>query len=196
MRLAPTVLTNRLRAVADGLARGSAVPAGTDPGEQQDRAARPGSRERGAIRRRLRQRRKLRDAVLMELGALVMEAHRHGRDDTGVVKSKAAEAATIDAEVVALAEQLGQGGGLAGVTATGLASPCLACGALVSTRARFCENCGGDLTARPAPEPAPDPEPHPDPEPEHAPVAANGDGSQPTEVLAPVETTPEQEAAR
>ena len=153
MRFSPTVLTNRFRAAADRLARGSAVPAGTDPAEHDDAAKRPSSRERGAMRRRLRQQRKLRDALLMELGALVMEAHRHGRDDAGVVKSKATEVAAVDAETVALAETLGEGGDTARLTATGLALPCHACGALVAARARFCEHCGTDLSARPAAEP-------------------------------------------
>lgn len=205
MRLSPTVLTNRFRAVADRLARGSAVPAGTDPGEQEAAAKRPGSRERGAIRRRLRQQRKLRDAVLMELGALVMEAHRHGRDDAGVVKSKAAEAAAVDAEAVALAETLNEGGDLARLTATGLAAPCHACGTLVSTRARFCEQCGTDLSARPAAAAEPADamaveaasadgaaiDGAADHAAEHAPageaIAPNGDGADQTEVLEPVE---------
>ena len=200
MRLSPTVLSNRVRAVADRLARGSAVPAGTDPDEQEAAARRPSSRERGAIRRRLRQQRKLRDALLMELGALVMEAHRHGRDDAGVVKSKAAEAAAADAEVVALAETLEDGGDLARLTATGLAAPCQACGTLVSTRARFCERCGADLSARPAAatEPAAATDVGAGDEAfdgaaaagEHRvdePAAPNGDGADRTEVLEPVE---------
>lgn len=150
MRLSPTVLTNRFRAVAERLARGSAVPAGSNPAEREESAKRPGSRERGAIRRRLRQQRKLRDAMLMELGALVMEAHRHGRDDAAVIKSKAAEAATVDAETVALAETLAEGGDLGRLAATGLAAPCPSCGTLVAARARFCERCGADLEARAA----------------------------------------------
>lgn len=204
MRFSPTVLTNRFRAVADRLARGSAVPAGTDPAERDDAAKRPSSRERGAMRRRLRQQRKLRDALLMELGALVMEAHRHGRDDAGVVKSKATEVAAVDAETVALAETLGEGGDTARLTATGLALPCHACGALVGTRARFCEHCGADLGARPAAgaesadatavETAPadsvavDAGAEPLPPAGEEPATANGDGSDDTAVLEPVDT--------
>ena len=195
MRLSPTVLTNRFRAVADRLARGSAVPAGTDPADQEHVGKRPGSRERGAMRRRLRQRRKLRDALLMELGALVMEAHRHGRDDAGVVKSKATEVAAVDAETVALAEELNEGGDVARLSTTGLAAPCHACGALVSTRARFCEHCGTDLGARPEPEaPVADStavEEAPAGEPPVAEQPAGANGDEPTTVI---ET--EQEPAR
>ena len=211
MRFSPTAVTNRFRAVADRLARGSAVPAGTDPAEREQASGRPSSRERGAMRRRLRQQRKLRDALLMELGALVMEAHRHGRDDAAVIKSKAAEAAAVDAETVALAETLDEGAATARVTATGLAATCEACGGLVATRARFCEHCGTDLAARPvadaetatvggaAPEGAPagggdaPAENAADPGPA-APAPSNGDGE--TAVLEPVDPAEQSEAAR
>lgn len=196
MRLSPTVLTNRFRAVADRLARGSDVPAGTDPAEREESAKRPGSRERGAIRRRLRQQRKLRDAMLMELGALVMEAHRHGRDDAAVIRSKAAEAAAVDAETVSLAETLGEGGDLGRLTATGLAAPCPSCGTLVAARARFCERCGADLEAGDSGDGLTTDDA----------AVPNGDSSDETAVLEPVDTggngdepapaTSEQEAPR
>ena len=206
MRLSPTVLTDRLRAVTDRLARGSAVPAGTDP-EEAGVPKPAGSRERGAMRRRLRQLRKLRDAHLMELGALVLEAHRRGRDDAGVIKAKAAEVAGIDAEAHALADTLGAGGELDRLLTTGVAGPCPSCGTLVSTWARFCERCGTDLSARPEPAEAvwPDAaEADPAAESEAAaewpesdapatqtgqPVSENGDGSEPTAVIEPEQET-------
>lgn len=174
MRLSPTVLTDRFRAVADRLARGSAVPAGTDPVDAETRTKGGGSRERGAMRRRLREQRKLRDALLLELGALVMEAQRHGRDDAAVVRTKAAEAAAVDAEARALADTLSERESLDTLLSTGVAGACFQCGSLTSTRARFCQTCGADLGAPPvASAPLPLATEH-----------VNGDGAATTEVEA------------
>lgn len=150
-----TTLRTRLSARVDDAARGSDVPAGIDRGA--DAVAPNGSRERGRMRRRLRELRRLREAQLLELGALVLEAHRHGRDDSPVIKSKAAEAAAIDAEARALAEVLGTDGMLDSIVAAGIAGPCPTCGTLASTAARFCSNCGTPLDGRPdaAPREAP-----------------------------------------
>jgi hypothetical protein len=101
------------------------------------------------MRRRLRELRRLREAQLIELGALVLEAHRHGRDDSPVVKRKAAEAATIDSEARALEQALETDAGLDTVVAAGVAGPCPACGTLTSTSARFCSTCGTALDGRP-----------------------------------------------
>src|SRR3954469_844346 len=133
-----TGLKARLSQRVDESARGSDVPAGIDRGAA---AVTPtGSRERGRMRRRLRELRRLREAQLLELGALTLEAHRHARDDSPVIKSKAAEAAATDAEVRALAESLDPDAGLDSVVAAGIAGPCPTCGNLASTAARFCSN--------------------------------------------------------
>jgi hypothetical protein len=138
----------------DDAARGSDIPAGIERGA--DAVAPNGSRERGRMRRRLRELRRLREAQLLELGALVLEAHRHGRDAASVVKTKAAEAAATDAEARALADALETDAGLERVIATGIAGPCPTCGALASTAARFCSTCGTPLDGRPgAAPPAP-----------------------------------------
>jgi hypothetical protein len=142
-----TRLRTRLRERADNAARGSDVPAGIERGA--DTVAPAGSRERGRMRRRLRELRRLREAQLLELGALVLEAHRHGRDDASVVKSKAAEAAGTDAEARALAEALDTDAGVDTIVATGIAGPCPTCGTLASTSARFCSMCGTPLDGRP-----------------------------------------------
>jgi hypothetical protein len=101
------------------------------------------------MRRRLRELRRLREAQLLELGALVLEAHKHGREESPVVKTKAAEAAATDAEARTLAEALDADGGLDRVVATGIAGPCPTCGTLASTSARFCSTCGTPLDGRP-----------------------------------------------
>jgi hypothetical protein len=142
-----TGLKDRMRARVDDAARGSDVPAGIDRGA--DAVAGAGSRERGRMRRRLRELRRLREAQLLELGALMLEAHKHGRDDSPVVKSKAAEAAATDAEARTLADALDAEAGLDTVVATGIAGPCPTCGTLASTSARFCSTCGTPLDGRP-----------------------------------------------
>jgi hypothetical protein len=142
-----TRLKDRFGERVDNAARGSDVPAGIERGS--DAVAPTGSRERGRMRRRLRELRRLREAQLLELGALMLEAHRHGRDDTPIVKAKAAEAAATDSEARALGEALGTDAGLETVVATGIAGPCPTCGVLASTSARFCSNCGTPLDGRP-----------------------------------------------
>jgi hypothetical protein len=142
-----TGLKTRLRDRVDGSARGSDVPAGIERGA--DAVAPTGSRERGRMRRRLRELRRLREAQLLELGALVLEAHKHGRDDTPVIKRKAAEAASTDAEARAVAEALEADAGLDTIVSAGIAGPCPTCGTLTSTAWRFCSTCGTPLDGRP-----------------------------------------------
>jgi hypothetical protein len=142
-----TELKARLRGRVDDSARGTDVPAGIDRGAGA--VAPTGSRERGRMRRRLRELRRLREAQLLELGALVLEAHKHGRDDSPVIKTKAAEAAATDAEARAVADALETDAGLDTIVSAGIAGPCPTCGTLASTAARFCSTCGTPLDGRP-----------------------------------------------
>lgn len=142
-----TGLKTRLRDRVDDSARGSDVPAGIERGA--DAVAPTGSRERGRMRRRLRELRRLREAQLLELGALVLEAHKHGRDNSPVVKSKAAEASATDAEARAVADALEADAGLDTIVSAGIAGPCPTCGTLTSTAWRFCSTCGTPLDGRP-----------------------------------------------
>jgi hypothetical protein len=142
-----TKLKARVRDRVDDAARGSDVPAGIDRGASA--VAPSSSRERGRMRRRLRELRRLREAQLIELGALVLEAHKHGRDDSPVIKSKAAEAAATDAEARAVAQALETDAGLDTIVTAGIAGPCPTCGTLTSTAWRFCSTCGTPLDRRP-----------------------------------------------
>src|SRR3954447_376531 len=67
---------------------------------------RPGARERGRMRRRLREQRRMREALLLDLGALVFELHRHGRREPELLQAKASELSRVDAEVRGLSEAL------------------------------------------------------------------------------------------
>jgi hypothetical protein len=58
--------------------------------------------ERSEKRRRLREQRRLREALLLDLGALVYELHRQGRRAPELLQQKAAELTVVDDEVRAL----------------------------------------------------------------------------------------------
>jgi hypothetical protein len=58
------------------------------------------------MRRRLRERRRVREALLLDLGALVYELHRQGKRAPELLQSKAAELTDIDDEVRDLEDAL------------------------------------------------------------------------------------------
>ena len=58
--------------------------------------------------RRLRDRRREREALLLDLGALVYELHRQGRRAPELLQDKAIELGKVDREVRALEERLEQ----------------------------------------------------------------------------------------
>src|SRR3954463_10911336 len=66
----------------------------------------PRRRERGRMRRRLRRQQRVREALLLDLGALVYELHRQGRREPELLQAKAAELSAVDDEVRALGEAL------------------------------------------------------------------------------------------
>jgi hypothetical protein len=67
----------------------------------------PGVAEASQMQRRLRQRRRLREDMLLDLGALVYELHRQGKRAPELLQEKAAELSAIDDEVRALEDALG-----------------------------------------------------------------------------------------
>ena len=132
---------------------GDGPPAGRAPVGPDD-APRPTTAERGSIRRRLRRARVIREERLRELGALVMEMHRQGRHDAGLVQRKAAEAAAADAEAQLLAHALDSGQTVAATTSAGIAGTCAACGGLLWRDDRFCARCGTPAASSPNGAPA------------------------------------------
>jgi hypothetical protein len=67
--------------------------------------------ERGRMRRQLRERRREREARLLDLGALVYELHRQGKRAPELLQEKAAELSVIDEQVRELEAALDGGGG-------------------------------------------------------------------------------------
>jgi hypothetical protein len=60
------------------------------------------------LRRRLREQRRAREAMLLDLGALVYELHRQGRRAPELLKQKAVELDEVDRELRSLEETLGR----------------------------------------------------------------------------------------
>ena len=104
-------------------------------------STKPTALQRGQMRRRLRHQQRIREALLLDLGALVFELHRQGRREPELLQAKAAEVSAVDNEVRGLAEALHADAPLE-MLAPGLAGSCGNCGTLLSTNDRFCPNCG------------------------------------------------------
>jgi hypothetical protein len=121
---------------------------GSEPEEpaagQQESAERRKARlpERGRMRRRLRRQQRVREALLLDLGALVFELHRQGRREPELLQAKAAELTAVDDEVRGLADALDVSGELPQLVAPGIAGSCENCGEILTADARFCSTCG------------------------------------------------------
>jgi hypothetical protein len=94
------------------------------------------------MRRRLRRQNQVREALLLDLGALVFELHRQGRREPELLQAKAAELMAVDEEVRALDDALGSGSDVLQLTAAGIAGSCSQCSAIMPIDARYCASCG------------------------------------------------------
>ncbi len=104
------------------------------------------------MRRRLRRQKRMREALLLDLGALVYELHRQGRREPELLQAKAAELTAVDQEVRGLAEALEADQGMLALVAAGIAGSCENCGSLLSTDSRYCAACGAAAVPALAPE--------------------------------------------
>jgi hypothetical protein len=147
------------------------------------------------MRRRLREQKRMREALLLDLGALVFELQRHGRREPELLQAKAAELSAVDNEVRALANALDVGHTVLELVATGVAGSCGNCGSLLSTDARYCQACGApalpSLGGQPAGETGPALSGHEgDGGPALAPGAAPSPPQPPAAFPGPARTTP------
>jgi hypothetical protein len=94
------------------------------------------------LRRRLDRQERLREALLLDLGAIIFELHRQRRREPELLQAKAAELDAVDAEVRALALALDDGRGLPELTASGLVATCTSCASFMGSSDRFCPRCG------------------------------------------------------
>ena len=115
-----------------------------EPGEQAPVDARPRFRQRTRMRRRLRYLRRLRELAFRDLGGLVFDLHRFGRERNDLVTAKLDALATIDRELRTLQEALADRRDFTDLREAGIAA-CPRCGTLHDTDANYCPGCGSTL---------------------------------------------------
>lgn len=141
-----------------------APPAAGDPAEAdaptgavaaaREVPARVDFRSRSRLRRRLRYLRRVREIGFRDLGGLVFDLDRFGRDRPDLVELKLQGMRSIDAELRALEIALDDVHEFEELHEPGLTS-CAHCGALHGSDANFCPSCGNPAGSVPQPEPAP-----------------------------------------
>jgi hypothetical protein len=134
-------ITKRTAEKARETAAGSTPPAGQEPLPEDDEAT-PAASERGSMRKRVRRLTRMREVQLRELGALVVELRRLGRENRDLVERKAAVALATDEELRGLQEALDERRTVEHTVAAGIAGTCTRCGTLIGTGDRFCSHCG------------------------------------------------------
>lgn len=125
------------------------LPAGAEPTPPEA----PSFRHRGRLRRRLRYLRRVREIAFRDLGGLVFDLDRFGRERPDLVRLKLDGLRAIDTELRTLEVVLGDVRAVDELQEPGIAA-CAGCGALHGSEARFCPACG---TAVDAPVKTPDP---------------------------------------
>ena len=136
------------------------LPAAAEPG-----GTRPSFRSRGPLRRRLRYLRRVRELGFRDLGGLVFDLDRFGRDRADLVRAKLDALRAIDAEARALEAALADHRPVEELHEPGI-SACAQCGSLHGSEARFCPSCGTRVGAVRAPVELPAAAPRPDEAPE------------------------------
>jgi len=100
-----------------------------------------GFRDRGKLRRRLRFLRRTRELAFRDIGGLMFDMRRFGRERPDLVESKIGALAAVDEELRALERILDDRRPIHELREPGITS-CARCGALHSSDSNFCPNCG------------------------------------------------------
>ncbi len=103
--------------------------------------ATPSFKDRGRLRRRLRYLRRVRELGFRDLGGLVFDLHRFGRDGQPLVAGKLEALTAVDAELRALERTLQDREEFVVLREPGIGA-CTRCAALHGSDANFCPNCG------------------------------------------------------
>lgn len=98
-------------------------------------------RDRGKLRRRLRFLRRARELAFRDIGGLMFDMRRFGRDRPDLVEAKIGALAAVDQELRALERILDDRRPLHELHEPGITS-CARCGALHSSDSNFCPHCG------------------------------------------------------
>lgn len=98
-------------------------------------------RDRGKLRRRLRFLRRTRELAFRDIGGLIFDMRRFGRDRPDLVEAKLSALAAVDQELRALERVLDDRRPIHELREPGITS-CARCGALHSSDSNFCPNCG------------------------------------------------------
>ena len=134
-------LLDRSTRTVNRSAAGTAVPAGVDPREGRG----PTARERTLMRRRLRSLRRRREALMREVGGLVLDTNHGENGAPERLDGRTHELEAVDAEARALMQALDELKTLDELTSTGISKRCESCGELVARREHFCPNCGAQV---------------------------------------------------
>jgi hypothetical protein len=98
-------------------------------------------RDRGRLRRRLRFLRRARELAFRDVGGLIFDMRRFGRDRPDLVEAKLAALGAVDRELRALERVLDDRRPIHELHEPGLSS-CPRCGALHASEDNFCPRCG------------------------------------------------------
>lgn len=165
-------------ATAPAVEAPAAAAAAAAPAEPVTR--RPGFRERGRMRRRLRYLRRLRELQVRDLGGLVFDLRRFERKRDDLVAQKIDQMRACDDELQALELALDERRDIRDVREPGIGGTCPRCFAIHGSSDHFCATCGVALggaaqgPAQVAPAPADPPTaPTAAPVPPASPVAAD-----------------------
>jgi ribosomal protein L32 len=136
-RLARTGLPWGRRAEQPALTMGSGAPTT----EVVETAGTASFRDRGRLRRRLRYLRRARELAFRDVGGLIFDMRRFGRDRPDLVEAKIGALAAVDQELRALERVLDDRRPIYELREPGLSS-CPRCGALHASEDHFCPRCG------------------------------------------------------
>jgi hypothetical protein len=98
-------------------------------------------RDRGKLRRRLRFLRRARELAFRDIGGLMFDMRRFGRERPDLVEAKIGALAAVDQELRALERILDDRRPLHELREPGITS-CARCGALQASESNFCPHCG------------------------------------------------------
>jgi ribosomal protein L32 len=101
-------------------------------------------RDRGKLRRRLRFLRRARELAYRDIGGLIFDMRRFGRNRQDLLEAKLGALGAVDQELRVLERALGDRRSIHELREPGISS-CPRCGALHDSEANFCPHCGLQL---------------------------------------------------